>query len=224
VKLHQAKIVHLPTTNNGQAQVGETEEESDNRTVLAAQSGDLAAFNLLVTKYEQRVYNLAFRMLNDAESAADATQDAFFQAYRALAQFRGGSFKAWLLRIASNICYDRLRVRSRRPTNSLEALVEEAENSGSNAESLLEDGAADPENLALNHELARELKAAIQTLPPDQRLIVILSDVQGLSYDEIVQIANCSLGTVKSRLSRGRAKLREYLQQNPELLQRQQRL
>jgi RNA polymerase sigma-70 factor (ECF subfamily) len=224
VKLHQAKIVHLPTSNNGQAQAGETEEESDNRLVLAAQSGNLPAFNLLVTKYEQRVYNLAFRMLNDAESAADATQDAFFQAYRALAQFRGGSFKAWLLRITSNICYDRLRVRSRRPTNSLEALVEEAENSGSNAERLLEDGAADPENLALNHELARELKAAIQTLPPDQRLIVILSDVQGLSYDEIVQIANCSLGTVKSRLSRGRAKLREYLQQNPELLQRQQRL
>lgn len=223
MKSHQAKILRLPV-NNVQVQADETEEESDNRIAMAAQAGDLAAFNQLVARHEQRVYNLAYRMLNDAESAADAAQDAFFQAYRALSQYRGGSFKSWLLRIASNICYDRLRVRSRRPSDLLDAMLEEAESTGGSATSLLEDAAADPENHALSHELARELATAVQTLPPDQRLIVILSDIQGLSYDEIVQIANCSLGTVKSRLSRGRAKLREYLQQNPELLARQHRL
>ena len=216
--------MRLPVNSTEQTQASESEEESDNRMALEAQGGNLASFNLLVAKYEQRVYNLTYRMLNDAEGAADATQDAFFQAYRALSQFRGGSFKSWLLRIASNICYDRLRVRVRRPSDSLDAIVEEAENTGGSGTVLLEDVTADPENHALSRELARELVAAIQTLPPDQRLIVILSDVQGLSYDEIVQIANCSLGTVKSRLSRGRAKLREYLLQNPELLSRQQRL
>lgn len=220
--MRPAKLLQLQSTTPVPA--NEIEEESDAKFVTAAQQGDLNAFNQLVARYEQRVYSLTFRMLNDAEGAADAVQDAFFQAYRALAQFRGGSFKSWLLRIASNICYDRLRTRSRRPTDSLDALMDEAEEMGGSGLGLLEDTAADPENHALSRELARELRLAIQTLPPDQRLIVILCDIQGLSYDEIVQIANCSLGTVKSRLSRGRAKLREYLQQNPELLQRQNRL
>lgn len=224
MKSQQAKILHLPGSVPEQAAEVESEETIELQLVAAAQRGDLTAFNRLVGQYEQRVYNLAFRMLNDAESAADATQDTFFQLYKAISQFRGGSFKAWLMRIASNICYDRLRVRSRRPSDSLDAIVEEAENNGGNASTLLEDNRADPESFALSRELARELVTALQTLPPDQRLIVILSDVQGLSYDEITQIANCSLGTVKSRLSRGRAKLREYLQQNPELLQRNQRL
>ena len=186
--------------------------------MVAAQSGELTAFNELVTRHEQRVYNLTYRMLNDAEAAADATQDAFFQAYRALNQYRGGSFKSWLLRIASNICYDRLRARQRRPTTSLDALIEEAEQTGGADLSLLEDHASDPLNHATRHELARELAEAIQSLPEEQRLVVILSDVQGLSYDEITFITGASLGTVKSRISRGRLKIREYLHKNKELL------
>src|SRR6478672_11805179 len=136
------------------------QEEPEDLVVAAAQRGDLAAFNQLVTNHEQRVYNLGYRMLNDAEAAADATQDAFWQAYRALAQYRGGSFKSWLLRIASNICYDRLRSRNRRPTASLDALIEEAEQVGGTDLALLEDPQGDPVDHATRRELARELALA----------------------------------------------------------------
>lgn len=194
------------------------QEEPEDLVVAAAQRGELAAFNQLVTNHEQRVYNLAYRMLNDAEAAADATQDAFFQAYRALAQYRGGSFKSWLLRIASNICYDRLRSRNRRPTTSLDAMIEEAEKVGGTDLGLLEDPQSDPVDFATRRELARELAQALQSLPDEQRIVVILSDVQGMSYDEIVYITGASLGTVKSRISRGRLKIREYLHKSKELL------
>ncbi len=194
------------------------QEEPEDKIVAAAQSGELAAFNRLVALHEQRVYNLTYRMLNDAEAAADATQDAFFQAYRALNQYRGGSFKSWLLRIASNICYDRLRARSRRPTTSLEALIDEAERVGGADLALLEDPQGDPVDHATRHELARELAQALQSLPDEQRIVVILSDVQDMTYEEIVSITGASLGTVKSRLSRGRLKIREYLQKTKELL------
>jgi RNA polymerase sigma factor (sigma-70 family) len=194
------------------------QEEPEDFVVAAAQRGDLAAFNQLVTNHEQRVYNLAYRMLNDAEAAADATQDAFFQAYRALAQYRGGSFKSWLLRIASNICYDRLRSRNRRPSTSLDAMIEEAEKVGGSDLGLLEDPQSDPLDFATRRELARELAQALQSLPDEQRVVVVLSDVQGMSYDEIVYITGASLGTVKSRISRGRLKIREYLHKSKELL------
>jgi RNA polymerase sigma factor (sigma-70 family) len=194
------------------------QEEPEDFVVAAAQRGELAAFNQLVTRHEQRVYNLAYRMLNDAEAAADATQDAFFQAYRALAQYRGGSFKSWLLRIASNICYDRLRSRNRRPSTSLDAMIEEAEKVGGADLGLLEDPQSDPLDFATRRELARELAQALQSLPDEQRVVVILSDVQGMSYDEIVYITGASLGTVKSRISRGRLKIREYLHKSKELL------
>ncbi len=196
------------------------QEETEDIVVVAAQRGELAAFNQLVVWHEQRVYNLAYRMLNDAEAAADATQDAFWQAYRALAQYRGGSFKSWLLRIASNICYDRLRSRSRRPTSSLDALIADAEQVGGSDLALLEDPQGDPVDHATRRELARELAQALRSLPDEQRLAVVLSDVQGMSYDEIVAITGASLGTVKSRISRGRLKMRDYIQKNKELLPR----
>ncbi len=185
--------------------------------VAAAQQGDLSAFNQLVVFYEQRVFGLAFRMLGENEAAADATQDSFFQAYKALAQYRGGSFKSWLLRIASNICYDRLRTRQRRPTTSLDQLIAEAEEVGGSSLALLEDVGSDPGEKALRQETLREVALALEALPHEQKLVIVLSDVQGLSYEEIVQITGMSLGTVKSRLSRGRTKLREFLN-NAELL------
>ncbi len=190
------------------------QEEPEDKLVAAAQSGDLAAFNQLVNLYQQRVFNLAYRMLNESEAAADAAQDTFFQAYRALHQFRGGSFKSWLLRIASNICYDRLRVRTRRPTTSLDEMVAEAEKVGGSDLAILEDEDGDPVEHATRRELARELALALQSLPEDQRIAVILSDVQNLSYEEIGTITGASLGTVKSRISRGRLKVREYLHKN----------
>ncbi len=184
---------------------------AEDEMVASAQQGDVAAFNKLVALYEQRVFSLAYRMLGEAESATDATQDCFFQAYRALNQYRGGSFKSWLFRIASNICYDRLRYRNRRPSTSLDELVETAEETGGNLLTILEDSSGDPEDISMRQETLREVAAALNLLPPEQKLVLVLSDVQGLSYEEIVQITGQSLGTVKSRLSRGRTKLREFL-------------
>ncbi len=193
----------------------------DEKTLIAAaQQGDLEAFNRLVLAYQNMTYNLAYRILGDADAAADATQDAFLSAYRAITRFRGGSFKAWLLRIVTNACYDQLRVKQRRPTASLEALLLSDLNSGPS----LEDEMEKPEEYTLRHELSQVIQAGIATLPAEQRIVLVLSDIQGFSYQEIAEIAGISLGTVKSRLSRARAKLRDFLLAQGELLPAQYRL
>ncbi|NJP04958.1 MAG: sigma-70 family RNA polymerase sigma factor [Chloroflexaceae bacterium] len=182
--------------------------DEERRLVEAGQRGDIEAFNQLVEMYERRVYNLCYRMLGDADSAADATQDSFLSAFRHLQRFRGGSFRSWLLRIATNTCYDVLRSRKRRPTISLDAARES------------EDGmipfdppdpGESPDEFALRRERSKVLEEAIAALPEDQRITVILSDVQGLSYNEIAEITGSNLGTIKSRLSRARARLRDVL-------------
>lgn len=185
--------------------------------VESSRKGDLGAFNQLVEAYQSQVYNLCFRMLADPQLAEDATQETFLAAYRGLGGFRGGHFKAWLLRIAANACYDQLRSRKRRPSFSLESLPAQGE-------WLPSDPGEGPEESALRHELDREIAKGLAELPPDQRLVVILSDIQGFSYEEIVQITRASLGTVKSRLSRGRGHLRDYLLKQRELLPAQFRL
>lgn len=178
------------------------------RLVAAGQRGDVEAFNQLVRLYEGRVYNLCYRMLSDADAAADATQDTFIAAYRNLNRFRGGLFRAWVLRIATNTCYDMLRARQRRPVVSLDAGYED-EDAGPRLD--LPDPAESPDEAVLRRELAQALERGIAQLPEDQRIVVILSDVQGLAYDEIAAVTNTNLGTVKSRLSRGRARLRDIL-------------
>ena len=175
----------------------------------------------LVLAYQHQVYNLAYRIMSEEAAAADATQEAFISAYKHLKSFRGGSFKSWLLRIVTNACYDDLRRRKRRPATSLDELADD------------EDGEAEfdvpspddsPETIVQRHELAAMLQQGITTLPDDQRIVLVLSDVQGMSYEEIAEITNSNLGTVKSRLSRARGKLREYLQAHGELLPAQYRL
>jgi len=181
--------------------------------VAAARRGDVQAFNKLILTYQTLAYNVAYRMLHDQDAAADATQEAFVSAFRALQGFRGGSFKAWLLRIVTNACYDHLRALKRRPTSSLDELLVDLDHSA-----ILDDAKETPEEYALRQDLSRAIQAGLDHLPPDQRATVILSDIQGLSYDEIAQVTGVSLGTVKSRLSRGRARLRDLLQQERELL------
>jgi RNA polymerase sigma-70 factor (ECF subfamily) len=184
----------------------------DSRLVALSQEGDLAAFNALVERYQGQMYNLCWRMLGLREAAEDATQEAFLAAYRNIRRFRGPGFRAWLLRIAANAATDELRRRRRRPQVSLETPVADSETALD-----LPDPSAGPEEWALRREQARCLQAALLTLPLDQRLSVILSDVQGLSYEEVGQAMGSSLGTVKSRLSRGRARLRRYLLEKGEL-------
>jgi RNA polymerase sigma factor (sigma-70 family) len=178
----------------------------------AAQRGEVAAFNGLVQIYQRQVFNVCYRTLGNAEDAADATQEAFLGAYRGIKSFRGptGGFRGWLLRIAVNACYDHLRRRQRRPTESLDALGVVSDDEVSAAARVV-DPRPDPEQRALSAEEARRIQAAIDRLPDEQRLAVVLCDVQGLSYDEAAQAMEVELGTVKSRLSRGRARLRELL-------------
>jgi RNA polymerase sigma-70 factor (ECF subfamily) len=178
------------------------------RFVEAARRGDVESFNALVRLYEGRVYNLCYRMLGDADSAADAAQEAFLSAFRNLRAFRGGSFRSWLLRIATNACYDALRARKRRPAVSLDAHADDEDDA---SPLQLPDTAESPDDAALRRELAGAIQHGLASLPEDQRAVVILSDIEGLSYEEIAVVTGANLGTVKSRLSRGRARLREVL-------------
>lgn len=187
--------------------------------VSSARHGDIRAFNELALHYQDVVYNLSYRILGDSEAAADASQDAFLSAYQAMGKFKGGSFKAWLLRITTNACYDQLRSKKRRPTSSLEALYTESEPA-----THFINGHQTPEEHALAQELGQTIQSGIGTLPPDQRVVLVLSDVQGLSYKEIARVTGVSLGTVKSRLSRARASLRDYLLSQGELLPARYRL
>ncbi|HEX9117963.1 MAG TPA: sigma-70 family RNA polymerase sigma factor [Anaerolineae bacterium] len=188
--------------------------------IAAAQRGDLPAFNQLILHYQSIAYNVAYRLLNDGDAAADATQDGFLKAYRKLDQYRGGSFKAWVLRIITNTCYDTLRAHRRRPTSSLD----HSEDEDSEHDGTLEDRSERPDEYAMRRELAQTIQAAISQLPLDQRTVLVLSDVEGMNYQEIAEATGSALGTVKSRLSRARAHLRDLLLAQKELLPAQYRL
>jgi RNA polymerase sigma-70 factor, ECF subfamily len=178
-----------------------------------ARRGDSGAFNKIVTVYQQGAYNVAYRLVGDADSAADATQDAFLSAFLNLGSYRGGSFRAWLFRIVTNSAYDILRRRERRPALSLDALVESETNPVD-----FPDNAELPEESLVRGELAAHIHVAISQLPYDQRVALVLCDVQGLSYDEIADATGSSIGTVKSRISRARAHVRTNLLTKRELI------
>ena len=201
------------------------EELGDGVLIERARAGQLNAFNLLVSRHERAVYNVALRYLRSPEQAEDVTQDAFIRAYRSLDTFRndaGEGFRAWLLRITANRALDVLRASSRRPSESLDRRLD-------HEESAWEPEGVDesPLEFTTRDELGVKLERAIGQLHPDQRLVIILSDIQGLPYDEIATIAGVPVGTVKSRINRGRARLRELLltdQAGRELLGRHGRL
>lgn len=182
--------------------------------IAAAQRGDIQAFNQLIVAHQGMAYNLAYRILGDGEAAADVTQEAFIKAFQGLRAYRGGSFRAWLLRIVTNACYDYLRGRQRRPSESLEGLLEESPDHSL----LVREEGESPDDYVLRSELSDLLQAGIATLPADQRAVLVLSDILGFSYQEIAQIASLNLGTVKSRLSRARERLRAFLLEHEELL------
>jgi RNA polymerase sigma-70 factor (ECF subfamily) len=188
-------------------------------TLKAAQRGEVAAFNTLIQAYQRQVYNVCYRTLGNAEDAADATQDALLNAFRGVKSFNGpaSGLRSWLLRIATNTCYDQLRRRQRRQSESLDALHTSEDEQNPTLAERLKDPRPGPEQASLTVETARHIQQAIDRLPPDQRLTVVLCDVQGLSYDETARIMSVELGTVKSRLSRARAQLRVLLVEKGEL-------
>lgn len=179
--------------------------------VARSQEGDLEAFNTIVEQYQGRMYNLSLRMLGDQTLAEDATQEAFISAFQHIRGFRGGSLRAWLLRIAANACRDLLRSAKRRRDTSLDEITEKVEPSFPSRDE-------SPEDYTLRQELGREIQQGLDTIAVDQKLAIVLVDMQGLSYEEAAESVGTSVGTIKSRLSRGRASLRDYLRTKRELL------
>ncbi len=184
--------------------------------IQAARGGDVDSFNRLVLAYQDLVYNHAYRMIGEEESADDATQNTFISAYKHLGSFRGGSFKAWLLRIVTNTCYDELRRRKRRPTIPLEPTDDE----GEEVESArwMVDPVDQPEEQVQRAELQRAIQHCLENLPNEFRSAVIMVDVQGMDYIEAAQAIGTPIGTIKSRIARARLRLRDCLHGFAELL------
>jgi RNA polymerase sigma-70 factor, ECF subfamily len=190
---------------------GRTPPLPDEAAVIArAAEGDRIAFTQLMEHYQRACYGLAWRLLGDADRAADATQDAFVHAYRAIGSYRGGVFRSWLLRITANASYDILRKQQRRPAGPLP-------NPEEGAPELPDHHAIDPVAEATRSELYRHLEVALRLLPPDQRAAVVLCDVYGMDYNEVAAMTEAALGTVKSRIHRGRLRLRELMAAHREL-------
>lgn len=179
--------------------------------IREAQRGDLDSFNRLVLTYQTQVYNVAYRVLGESDAAADATQEAFISAYKNLRSYRGGSFRGWLLRIVTNASYDELRRRKRKPAASLEALAVVDSGPDAEGEAQLVSDVEAPEAHAQRTELAAAIQHCLEALPDEMRMVAVLSDVQALDYSEIAASLNLALGTVKSRLSRARARMRDCL-------------
>jgi len=181
-----------------------------------AQAGSLDAFNALVLHYQDTVFNTALRILGDEDLASDATQEAFLSAFRSIASFRGGSFKAWLMRTVTNACYDELRRQKRRPSVPLEPETDDGEEMDSPR--WLADPNMSPEQKAEADEVEHAIQHCLNNLPVEFKTVVIMADIQGMDYSEVAIAVRAPLGTIKSRLARARLRLRECLQGFSELL------
>jgi RNA polymerase sigma-70 factor (ECF subfamily) len=175
--------------------------------VARSRDGDLEAFTGLVEAYQSRIYNLAFRLVGNREDAGDMAQEVFIRAFMALKGFKGrASFSTWLYRVAANVCLDELRRRRRQPVTSLDATYRTSD--GDDLARQVADPAPGPEELAEREEVQRAVQLGIRSLTPAHRLVVVLRDIQGLTYQEMSQALGVSVGTVKSRLNRARESLR----------------
>jgi len=188
--------------------------------VERARAGELQAFNLLVARFQDGVFSLTYRMLGSSQAAEDATQEAFVKAWQRIDTFRGGSFRSWVFTIAANQARDELRRRARRPTRSLD----EARDDPDRPDLDPPGDEPSPEDEAERGEMRLALEQALLTLPDDWREVVVLSDIHGLDYREIAEATGLALGTVKSRLSRARGRLREVILESRELSEAVDRL
>ena len=184
--------------------------------ITDAQNGSLEAFNTLVLHYQDTVFNTALRIMGDEDLAADAAQEAFISAFKGIGSFRGGSFKAWLMRTVTNACYDELRRQKRRPTTPLEPDTEDGEEMDS--PKWLADPSMTPDQQAEADEVEHAIQHCLNNLPLEFKTVVVMADIQGMDYTEVAAAVRVPLGTIKSRLARARLRLRECLQGFEELL------
>ncbi len=184
--------------------------------IRAAQRGDLEAFNLLILRYQNLLFGIALRLLNDEDAAADAVQEALISAFRRFDTFRGDSLRSWLARVVVNACYDEMRKKRRQHSVPLEQFNAEGDEIETNY--LLVDSQADPELQFESNELEDAIQSSLRKLPSIYRLVLILVDIEGLSYEEAAVAARVPVGTVKSRLARARLQMQKSLQGVGELL------
>lgn len=193
----------------------------DQLLVERSKKGDREAFEHLVRLYENKVYTIAYRLMGNYADASDLAQDAFIKIYQALPNFRGdSSFSTWIYHITVNVCRDELRKRQRRPTVSLD------DNSSENNNNTYEIRSNDPgpEEMLDRSETQAMIQSCLNTLSDDYREIIVMREIQELAYEEIAEILGCSLGTVKSRLSRARQALKEKITKKMELMSQPKRL
>jgi len=185
----------------------------ESRLIQRAGEGDASAFNTLMGMHERRMYAVALRMCGNPEDAQDCLQEAMLRIYRAIGGFKAqSSFSTWVYRITMNTCLDELRRRKNRPNTSLDGLYDAGWSPVDPGET--------PEKHALAGDMRRQLQAFIHELPEDMRAAIVLRDIEGYSYDEIATMLEANVGTIKSRISRGREKLREKIASRPELFDR----
>jgi RNA polymerase sigma-70 factor (ECF subfamily) len=172
---------------------------SDEELIRLSQKGDLESFGVLVERYQKRVFAVVYGLVHDADEAQDLTQESFIRAYHAIENFRGASrFYTWIYRITVNLCMDHFR-------------KEGAERSRLSAEQSMEFDPLTPDLVAAQREMSQAVHQAIRALPVDQRTVIVLRELEGLSYKEIAQVVGSSMGTVMSRLFYARKRLRELL-------------
>jgi RNA polymerase sigma-70 factor (ECF subfamily) len=189
---------------------------SEQRLIKAAQRGDLDAFNLLILHYQNFLYGIAFRILHDGDATADAVQEALISAFRKFKTFRGGSLRSWLARVVVNACYDEIRYKRRQrsvPLEHFNSAGEEIETSY-----WLVDPAVGPEEHFESSELNLAVQDSLHRLSPMYLTVLMLVDIEGLSYEEASAAVDVPVGTVKSRLARARMQMQNSLQGLGELL------
>ena len=188
-------------------------EFDEKQLIERASRGEADAFNALLGAHEKQMYAVALRMCQNRDDAQDCLQEAMIRVFRAISGFKGqSSFSTWLYRITMNTCLDELRRRKNRPNTSLDNMVDLGW-------SPVDEGIS-PERHAMNSETRRQLNAAIARLPEDMRSAIVLRDIQGMTYEEIAAALDINVGTIKSRISRGRERLRAVLSRQPELFGR----
>jgi len=186
---------------------------NEEKLISRAAKGDASAFNELLTAHEKKMYAVCLRMCGNHEDAQDCLQESMLRVYRSISGFKGqSSFSTWLYRVTMNTCLDELRRRKSKPVTSLDGLLESGWSPSDDFDT--------PEHHAVASEKRAEIQKSISELPEDMRAAVVLRDIQGFSYDEIAQMLGINVGTIKSRISRGREKLREKFLAKPELFDR----
>ena len=194
--------------------------ESDESLIERCKSGQQDAFDVLVERYQQKVFNIAYRMSGNEEDALDWAQESFIRVYKALDSFKGqSSFATWLHRITNNICIDELRKRKRQPLVVLSTSSSVSTDEGEYQVEFSSSPEDNPEERVLSAEFRETIHKGLQDLSPEHRMVLVLRDLESHSYEEIADILDVNVGTVKSRLNRARLALREYLEKVEHLQQ-----